>query len=84
MSGGCCQHKFSILQKELEVRFEVPVNSSMLTKVSLKGLDVKCCLAAPSAALGCLSHCFLWSGLESPDVIVQILSCKYQTCLLIK
>ena len=47
---------FFILQQDLEVRFYIPVNSRMLTNISLEGHNVHSCSAAPSAGPGWLSH----------------------------
>lgn len=41
--------EFSILQRDLDIRFQVSANSRMLANVSIKGYDVYCCSAAPSA-----------------------------------
>lgn len=58
------------------MRFKVSFNSCTLASVSLKGNNFYLCLAAVSAATGCLEHCLLWSGLENTDVIVEILSLR--------
>ena len=50
------------------------LSTLLLANVSLKGYNVYCCLAAPSAALGHVSHWLLWSGSESIDAIIQNLS----------
>lgn len=39
--GRLSQQVFSILQQELEIRFEVSVKSNMLTNISLKGYNRK-------------------------------------------
>lgn len=36
-----------------------------------------------SVRISCEVHGLLWSSSESMDVIIQILQCKYQTCLIL-
>ena len=46
------------------------------TNVGFMGYNVYCCLAAPSATPGCISHWLWWSDSDSMDVIIQILILK--------